>query len=117
MLMTLLGRQCPDLPAELLFSDSEIEVLNAYAKKRMPGRRVLCTPDIAAKSGYDAYGIAQPGRRPGQRFQSLIPFQTLRVAQPLLFMLWGRRAIRPDVCNAMSWVLLLILRTFNALFP
>lgn len=33
MLMTLLGRDCPDLPAELLFSDSEIEVLNAYAKK------------------------------------------------------------------------------------
>ncbi len=33
MLMTLLGRAGPDLPAELLFSDSEIEVLNAYAKK------------------------------------------------------------------------------------
>jgi hypothetical protein len=33
MLMTLLGRECADLPAELLFSDFEIEVLNAYAKK------------------------------------------------------------------------------------
>ncbi len=33
MLMTLLGRQCPDLPAEVLFSDAEIEVLQAYAKK------------------------------------------------------------------------------------
>jgi hypothetical protein len=33
MLMTLLGRAGPDLPAELLFSDSEIEVLHAYAKK------------------------------------------------------------------------------------
>jgi Transposase DDE domain len=33
MLMTLLGRACPDLPAELLFSDAEIEVLQAYAKK------------------------------------------------------------------------------------
>jgi hypothetical protein len=33
MLMTLLGRQCPDLPAEVLFSDPEIEVLQAYAKK------------------------------------------------------------------------------------
>jgi hypothetical protein len=33
MLMTLMGRACPDLPAELLFSDIEIEVLNAYAKK------------------------------------------------------------------------------------
>ena len=33
MLMTLLGRECPDLPAEVLFSDAEIEVLQAYAKK------------------------------------------------------------------------------------
>ena len=33
MLMTLLGRQCPELPAEVLFSDAEIEVLQAYAKK------------------------------------------------------------------------------------
>ena len=34
MLMTLLGRECPQLPAELLFSDLEIEVLQAYAKKK-----------------------------------------------------------------------------------
>ena len=33
MLMTLLGRTCPALPAEVLFSDIEIEVLAAYAKK------------------------------------------------------------------------------------
>ena len=33
MLMTLLGRQCPDLPADVLFSDLEVEVLGAYAKK------------------------------------------------------------------------------------
>lgn len=31
MLMTLLGREVPELPAELLFSDLEIEVLTAYA--------------------------------------------------------------------------------------
>lgn len=34
MLMTLLGRQTPELPVEVLFSDLEIEVLNAYAKKK-----------------------------------------------------------------------------------
>ena len=34
MLMTLLGRECPDLPAEVLFSAPEIEVLQAYAKKK-----------------------------------------------------------------------------------
>ena len=34
MLMTLLGRETPELPAEVLFTDVEIEVLNAYAKKK-----------------------------------------------------------------------------------
>jgi hypothetical protein len=34
MLMTLLGRDTPELPAEVLFSDLEIEVLGAYAKKK-----------------------------------------------------------------------------------
>jgi len=34
MLMTLLGRTCPELPAQVLFSDVEIEVLAAYAKKK-----------------------------------------------------------------------------------
>lgn len=33
MHMTLLGRTCPTLPAEVLFSDIDIEVLEAYAKK------------------------------------------------------------------------------------
>ena len=34
MLMTLLGRETPELPPEVLFSDLEIEVLEAYAKKK-----------------------------------------------------------------------------------
>ena len=33
MLMTLLGRETPDLPPEVLFSDIELQVLSAYAKK------------------------------------------------------------------------------------
>ena len=33
MLMTLLGREIPELPAEILFSDIELQVLRAYAKK------------------------------------------------------------------------------------
>ena len=33
MLMTLLGREAPELPLEVLFTDLEIEVLDAYAKK------------------------------------------------------------------------------------
>ncbi len=34
MLMTLLGRDVPELPAEVLFSDIELRTLNAYAKKK-----------------------------------------------------------------------------------
>lgn len=34
MLMTLLGRETPELPPEVLFSDLEIEVLKTYAKKK-----------------------------------------------------------------------------------
>jgi len=39
MLMTLLGRETPELSSEILFSDLEIEVLNAYAKKKALSRR------------------------------------------------------------------------------
>jgi hypothetical protein len=35
MLMTLLGREVPDLPAQVLFSDVELRTLNAYAKKNI----------------------------------------------------------------------------------
>lgn len=34
MLMTLLGRETPEMPAEVLFSDVELKVLGAYAEKR-----------------------------------------------------------------------------------
>jgi len=34
MLMTLLGREVPQLPAEVLFSDIELRTLHAYAKKK-----------------------------------------------------------------------------------
>jgi hypothetical protein len=34
MLMTLLGREVPELPAEILFTELEIETLRCYAKKK-----------------------------------------------------------------------------------
>ncbi|MDZ7752611.1 MAG: IS4 family transposase [Gammaproteobacteria bacterium] len=34
MLMTLLGRESPELPPELLFTDVELKVLRRYAMKR-----------------------------------------------------------------------------------
>jgi hypothetical protein len=33
MLMTLMGRETPELPAEVMFSDTEVRTLRAYAKK------------------------------------------------------------------------------------
>jgi hypothetical protein len=41
MLMTLLGREVPELPSEVLFSDLEIEVLRAYAKKNFTSPRIV----------------------------------------------------------------------------
>lgn len=35
MLMALMGRETPKLPAEVLFSDIELRTLRAYAKKRL----------------------------------------------------------------------------------
>lgn len=40
MLMTLLGRKTPELPAELLFSDLEIKVLAAFAQKKTSEHRI-----------------------------------------------------------------------------
>jgi len=39
MLMTLLGRDTAELPAEVLFSNIELQVLQAYAKKNAWSRR------------------------------------------------------------------------------
>ena len=39
MLMTLLGRETPGLPAEVLFSDVELQTLRAYAKKKPEAAR------------------------------------------------------------------------------
>ena len=41
MLMTLLGREAPTLPAEIFFSDLEIKILNAYAKKKASAHPIV----------------------------------------------------------------------------
>lgn len=46
MLLTLMGRECPTLAAEVLFSDLEIQVLMASAKKTTP------TPTARASRAY-----------------------------------------------------------------
>lgn len=53
MLMTLLGRECPDLPAEVLFSDIELEVLEAFATNRKlnPPTRLNDAVHLVARLG------------------------------------------------------------------
>ena len=53
MLMTLMGREVPALPAEVLFSDLEIKVLNAYAKKKdlSPPDNIGVAVKLVAKIG------------------------------------------------------------------
>jgi len=42
--MTLLGRECPELPAEVVFSDLEIRVLKSFVKKTSPTSFNLVKP-------------------------------------------------------------------------
>jgi len=57
MLMTLLGRETPDLPASVFFSDLELEVLEAFAKTRRdlkhlkPATRLYDAVLVVAKLG------------------------------------------------------------------
>ncbi|MCG5496009.1 hypothetical protein [Ectothiorhodospira variabilis] len=53
-LMTLLGREGPELPAELLCSDTELRVLGDYARSRRrerPGRLAGAVPETAILGG------------------------------------------------------------------
>ena len=63
LLMTLLGREVPELPAEVLFSDLEIEVLQAYAKRyRIPPPTLLgeAVRLVARIGGYVGRGRDPP---------------------------------------------------------
>lgn len=53
MLMTLLGRETPDLPPEVLFSDIELKVLKAFAESRKlkPPTRLHDAVHVVAKMG------------------------------------------------------------------
>ena len=55
MLMTLLGRESPELPAEVLFSDMEIRVLHAFARQRKlegPSALGIAVRLVARLGGY-----------------------------------------------------------------
>jgi hypothetical protein len=58
MLMTLLGRETPELPAEILFSDIELRTLRAWVKKNtklkppvLLGEAVICVAKIGGYIG------------------------------------------------------------------
>jgi hypothetical protein len=56
MLMTLLGREAPELPPDVLFSDLELQVLRAYARRRRDLPAPTSLKDavwiVAAMGGY-----------------------------------------------------------------
>lgn len=67
MLMTLLGRETPELPSEVMFSDLEIKVLNAYAKKKgisLPTSLGAAVKLVAKLGGYlDRSNDPPPGHQ------------------------------------------------------
>ena len=64
MLMTLLGRETPKLPSEVLFSNLEIEVLNAYTKKCPPNCLGVAVKLLARMVGYlDRTNDPPPGHQ------------------------------------------------------
>ena len=72
MLMTLLGRETPELPAEVLFSNLEIKVLRAYAKKTLESA-------VAVGRSGDLGGATRRIPGPFQRFASRPPSHVARV--------------------------------------
>ena len=64
MLMTLLGRETPQLPPEVLFSDLELQVLRAYAKKNVSYRlqpcAIQCASSPASAATWAARTIPNP---------------------------------------------------------
>ncbi len=55
--MTLMGRETPDLPPDVLFSDIELHVLRAYEKKRLkPPATLRGAVRLVARRG----GILRP---------------------------------------------------------
>lgn len=86
MLLTLLGRETPELPPEVFFSDDEIEVLAAYAQKRKhpPPDTLGATTFLIAKMG--GYMACTHDPRPGHQimWRSYAFFRALCVAYDLL---------------------------------
>lgn len=70
MLMTLLGRACPELPAEVMLSDIEVTVLSAFAKQNRikPPANLGDAVRLVARLG----GYSQSVFRPSQYVSTVI---------------------------------------------
>jgi len=63
MLMTLLGRECPGLPADILFSEVELRLLKAFARQRKlegPATLGIAVKLVARLGGYMARNSDPP---------------------------------------------------------
>ncbi|AGA32026.1 hypothetical protein TVNIR_0315 [Thioalkalivibrio nitratireducens DSM 14787] len=66
MVLTLLGREVPELPVEILFTDLEIEVMTAWAKAHRAKVRVTlgdAVPLVACIGGYLAHTRDPPSHQ------------------------------------------------------
>ena len=59
MLMTLLGRETPQLPPDIAFSNIELQVLNAYAKKKVSPRLQPCVMRYGSSPAWAATWAAR----------------------------------------------------------
>ena len=121
--MVRLGREVPELPAELLFSDTELRVLAAFARSRRrsaAGHLGEATQDVARLGGWTGYVRAPPGSQSdvdglhpagrhelGQPTDGRIrtaPVRRRQRAQSILARRPARRArltLRPDVIRCL----------------
>jgi len=97
MLMTLLGRETPDLDADVMFSDIELRTLRAYAKKKRiePPTRVGEAVKLVAKIG--GYLGRKNDPPPGHQilWQGYLEFQFMCAGFALMMEL----ADSPDIAN------------------
>ena len=78
MLMTLLGREGPDLPPDVLFSDVELKVLSAFARSRRDLKPPVTLNDAVALVGRIGGHLARKGDPPPGHQALWIGYSQLR---------------------------------------
>ena len=94
-LMTLLGREVPGLPAEVLFSDVELRTLHAYAKKKRLKPPVLLGDAVRLVAKIGGYLDRKNDPPPGHQVM-------WRGYEALQFMVFGY-SLREDESSSVSY--------------